>query len=140
MTVVCIADQRELAWEVNTLQIRSGEDLTVFMGLVLDVGATQVVGDNRYQSNITFPASERTNSTIRTIVCRAGPSVFLLEDGETVTFSVYGEFTITSDVGWCVLWSLLTQGNSWAVHKTTPEFSTQFRVPYMILYCYIACL
>ena len=94
MTVVCIADQRELAWEVNRVQIRSGEDLTVFMGLVLDVGATQVVGDNRYRSTITFPASERANSTIRTIVCQAGPSVFLLEDGETVTFCVYGEFTI----------------------------------------------
>ena len=90
VTLVCVADQPEIRWQVNNVQLL---DSFLERGLILEVGPIESQGQYN-RTTITFPASEDVNTTIFSIICQAGPNPFSAEDGDIVTISVYGEFTV----------------------------------------------
>ena len=93
ITLECVANQPILVWKVNNAQLLDQESFEKFreLELVLDLGETENDGENgSYRTTISIFASVYANNTIEAIVCQAGPNPFNLEDGPTLSFSVYG--------------------------------------------------
>ena len=93
VTLECVADQPSLAWTVNGIQLLDQPALQPFLdaGVIEGIGATErVEGGNR--TTITINATPLANNTISSILCQAGQDEFNLQDGETVSFTVYGQW------------------------------------------------
>jgi hypothetical protein len=91
VTLECVANQPALAWTINDIQLLEETRVSdlIDAGFILGVGETEAVpGGNR--TTLTIPASERVNDSVTGIVCQAGPTLFEVVDGETVSLSVYG--------------------------------------------------
>ena len=91
VTLECVTNELAVGWKINGLQLLEEARIQDFKdeGLILGVGGPEIVnGGNRI--TITIPATVHTSDAISTIVCQAGPDKFQLEDGETITFTVYG--------------------------------------------------
>ena len=104
MTLECAANQSALAWEVNGLQLL--DELSIQQvqdaGFILGVGALQSFPEGN-RITITIPATIKVNNSINTILCKAGPTEFDLSDGDSITFTVYGQWLCDAEVSVCVL-------------------------------------
>ena len=92
VTLECVADQSVLRWVVNGLQLSDSSviDNVKNAGVIIGIGATESVpGGNR--TTLTIPATIPVNNSIVGISCQAGPTDFGLVDGDTITFTVYGQ-------------------------------------------------
>ena len=93
VTLECVADQPALSWKINNRQLLDESVINDFKvhGFILDIGVTESVpGGNR--TTVTIPATVPVNDSIGSISCQAGPTMFDLGDGGTITFVVYGEY------------------------------------------------
>lgn len=92
-----MAAQPALAWKVNDLQLLDPNIRNNFLTarLVLEIGGTENIPGEGNRTTLTIPASVAVNDSIDTIVCQAGPTEFILTDGDIITFTVYGECVYT---------------------------------------------
>ena len=91
VSLECVTDQPELVWRINDILLfdESAIELLQQNGFILEVGGPEAVpGGTRI--TITIPATLHVNDSIEAILCQAGPTQFDLQDGETITFTVYG--------------------------------------------------
>ena len=92
VTLECIANQTALAWNINNKQLLDTTAITPLIesGVITSLTSVQTVSDGYNSITITIPANVFTNETIVSIICQAGPSNFTLQDGDIITFTVYG--------------------------------------------------
>ena len=77
VSLECVTDQSELVWRINNIQLFDESRIEPLQqnGFILEVGG---------------PATLHVNESIEAILCQAGPTQFDLQNGETITFTVYG--------------------------------------------------
>ena len=91
VSLECVTDQPELVWRINDILLFDESVIEPLQqnGFILEVGGPEAVpGGTRI--TITIPATLHVNESIEGISCQAGPTQFDLQDGETITFTVYG--------------------------------------------------